>query len=94
MALAVALIADAIQILLGPLGWTFADEIIDVFVMLLVCLLIGFHPLLIPTFVAEAFPVVDMLPTWTGCVCAVALLKRRPARPPESPSGGPPTIDV
>jgi hypothetical protein len=94
LAVIVALAADTIQILLGPLGWAFADQIIDVFAMLLVSLLIGFHPLLIPTFIAEALPAVDMLPTWTGCVCAVALLKRRSFRPPAPPSGGPPTIDV
>jgi hypothetical protein len=33
--------------------------------------LIGFHPLLLPTFVLEFVPLTDMLPTWTGCVALV-----------------------
>jgi hypothetical protein len=55
--------------------------------------LIGFHPLFVPTFVAEVIPVVDMLPTWTACVTAVVFLKRR-KRPPTNPPAAPPTIDV
>jgi hypothetical protein len=93
LALVVALLADALQILLGPLGWGFADEIIDVVAMLLISLLIGFHPLFVPTFVAEVIPVVDMLPTWTACVTAVVFLKRR-KRPTTNPPAAPPTIDV
>jgi hypothetical protein len=38
---------------------------------------IGFHPLLLPTFVLELLPVADLLPTWTGCVALVLLLRRR-----------------
>jgi hypothetical protein len=37
---------------------------------------IGFHPLLLPTFVLELLPVADLLPTWTGCVALVLLLRR------------------
>jgi hypothetical protein len=85
MACAVAVLTDAFQLMLGPLGWTFIDEILDVGAMLAVSLLIGFHPLLLPTFVAELIPVVDMLPTWTACVIAVTVLRKR------KQSGGPPT---
>ena len=49
-AYAVAVTADALQLLLGPLGWAFADEIIDIVAMGLAWRLIGFHPLLLPTF--------------------------------------------
>jgi hypothetical protein len=38
---------------------------------------IGFHPLLLPTFVLELIPVADLLPTWTGCVAVVIALRRR-----------------
>jgi hypothetical protein len=106
-ALVVALGADAIQLALGPIGWTFADEIIDLAAMASVCWLIGFHPLLLPTFVIEFVPVVDMLPTWTGCVLAVVALRKsqqaavpaQPGPPPIVPSPSstrpePPVIDV
>jgi hypothetical protein len=80
LAFAVAMAADFIQLALGPLGWTFVDEVIDVFTMLMATLLLGFHPLLLPTFFLELLPIVDMLPTWTGCVSAVILLRKRQQR--------------
>jgi hypothetical protein len=79
-AFAVAIVADIIQILLGPLGWFWPDEIIDVFTAIVTMLAIGFHPLLLPTFIVELVPIVDMLPTWTGCVAAVVMLRRRQQR--------------
>jgi hypothetical protein len=75
--LAVAVAADGIQLLLGPLGWLFIDEAIDIFAMILICWLIGFHMLFLPTFVVEFIPVADMLPTWTGCVALVIALRRQ-----------------
>lgn len=78
-ALAVAVAADAVPYLLGPLGWTFVDEVVDVVVMAIESLLLGFHVLFLPTFVLEVLPVVDALPTWTGCVIAVVILRRRAA---------------
>ncbi|HEY6359235.1 MAG TPA: hypothetical protein VIX35_13425 [Vicinamibacterales bacterium] len=80
LALAVAVTADAFQILLGPIGWFLSDEVIDVVTMIVTSWLIGFHILLLPTFVLESIPLVDMLPTWTGCVIAVVALRRRDAR--------------
>ena len=35
LALAVAVVADGLQLLLGPLGWFVVDEIIDVVAMVL-----------------------------------------------------------
>jgi len=81
VAFVVAVVADAAQILLGPLGWSFADEGIDVLVMFLTVWLLGFHLLLLPTFLIEALPVADMLPTWTGCVGLVVARRRQQARP-------------
>ena len=89
-ALTVALVADTLQLLLGPLGWFIFDEIVDVLAMALICPAIGFHLLLLPTFVVELFPLVDMLPTWTGCVAAVIALRKREQRP----AAAPPVIDV
>ena len=57
-------------------GWGPADDVIDVVAMLLTTPILGFHVLLLPTFVVELIPVAGMLPTWTGCVMAIALLRR------------------
>ena len=88
LALAVAVIADGLQLLFGPLGWVFIDQLIDVVAMLLVCWLIGFHWLLLPSFILELVPLIDEFPTWTACVIAVIILRRReqrsiPPLPPE-----------
>jgi hypothetical protein len=77
LAFAVAGVADFVQLFLGPVGWVFGDEIIDVVAMVLTCATLGFHPLLLPTFIVELIPVADMLPTWTGCVAAVVFFRRR-----------------
>jgi hypothetical protein len=97
LALLIAITADGIQIMLGPLGWMFFDEVIDVITMIAASLLIGFHPLLLPTFVVELIPVIDMLPTWTACIAMVVALRRRQQRrdPSPSPTARPPqVIDV
>ena len=77
VALTVAVVADGTQLLLGPLGWAFVDEGIDVVAMVLTCAILGFHWLLLPTFAVELVPVADMLPTWTGCVAGVIALRKR-----------------
>jgi hypothetical protein len=77
LAYATALATDALQLMLGPLGWAFVDEVLDVAAMILMWRLIGFHPLLLPTFALELLPVADMLPTWTGCVVLVVALRKR-----------------
>ena len=89
LAFAVAVTADALQLLLGPPGWAFADEILDVAAMIVTSRVIGFHPLLLPTFALELLPMTDLLPTWTGCVAlVVALRKRQQAQTPQSPAPG------
>jgi hypothetical protein len=89
----VAITADVVQFALGPLGWVFADEILDVVTMLAVSGLIGFHPLLLPTFVIEFLPVTDVLPTWTACVALVVSMRRKQAPRPTTDET-PITIDV
>lgn len=86
MAFGVAIGTDALQLALGPLGWTFIDEIFDVAAMVATCLLLGFHPLLLPTFLIELVPVVDMVPTWTGCVALVVALRKAGAKAPPMPA--------
>ena len=90
LAFGVALAADALQLALLPLGpiGLLPDEAIDVVAMAVTCWLLGFHVLLLPTFVLELVPVLGLLPTWTGCVAAVVALRRREQRneaaPPEA----------
>jgi hypothetical protein len=82
LAVLVGLVADGLQLVLGPLAWTPIDAVIDVVTGILVTWLIGFHWLFLPTFVIEAVPVVDDFPTWTACVVAVVALRRRVQPPP------------
>lgn len=77
LAYAVAVGTDVVQFALGPIGWTFIDEALDVAAMILISRLIGFHPLLLPTFALELIPIADMLPTWTGCVALVVGIRNR-----------------
>ncbi len=83
-AMAVAIVTDMVQFLLGPLGWAFADEALDIVALILTSKALGFHPLLLPTFVLEFIPAVDMLPTWTACTATVIMIRRnsRPLAPP------------
>jgi hypothetical protein len=94
-AYAVAVVTDALQFVLGPFGWAFADEILDVAAAVCLWRLLGFHPLLLPTFAIEFLPVSDLLPLWTGCVALVVASRQRQQSPsaPPPPSNGP-IIDV
>jgi hypothetical protein len=85
LALAIAMVADGLQLLLGLLP--LADQVIDVMVMLMTSWVIGFHWLLLPTFAVEFVPLLEELPTWTACVVAVIALRKREQRasPPEEP---------
>ncbi len=92
-ALTVGVVADFLQVALLPLEWLFVQQIVDVIAMGLTMWLLGFHPLLLPTFVVEFIPIVDMLPTWTGCVIAVIALRKRAQRvtvPPVISTAEPP----
>ena len=92
-AYAAAILTDLLQLAFGPLGWMLADEILDVVAMIVITRLIGFHPLFLPTFVLEIVPVADLLPTWTGCVALVMMLRKKgsDSRPPVHDG---PVIDI
>jgi hypothetical protein len=97
LAYAIAGATDVLQMFLGPFGWAFVDEVLDLMAMILTWRLIGFHPLLLPTFALEFLPIADMLPTWTGCVAIVVTLRQRQQQavartPPSSAPGS--VIDV
>jgi hypothetical protein len=89
----VAIVTDGLQLLLGPFGWAFADEILDVIATIATTALLGFHPLLLPTFILELVPMVDMVPTWTICVALVIAMRRKPP-PLKMPDDASPPIDV
>ena len=61
--------------------------------MTLLWRVIGFHPLLLPTFILEFLPVADLVPTWTGCVALVLAFRRRQGAHAATPDPGP-YIDV
>jgi hypothetical protein len=89
----VAVATDLIQLILGPFGWAFADEALDVAAMVLISRALGFHAALLPTFALEFLPLTDMLPTWTGCVAIVVALRRRQELTTTPPAPGP-VIDI
>ena len=74
-ALAVALAADGLQMVFARVPG--ADQVIDVVAMGVESWLLGFHVLLLPTFVLEFIPVAGLLPTWSGCVVLVLTLRSR-----------------
>jgi hypothetical protein len=71
-ALAIAVTADVIQWAAAPLFfWGAAstlDDVLDVVVAIALIRLVGFHWVLLPAFVAEIVPFVDLVPTWTVAV--------------------------
>jgi hypothetical protein len=89
----VAIATDVLQLVLGPFGWMFVDEALDVVAMIAISRAIGFHVLLLPTFVIEFLPVTDMLPTWTAAVALVVGLRRRQIVRTHAPASGT-VIDV
>ena len=94
MAYACAVAIDVAQFLLGPFGWAGLDEGLDIAAMYAMSRLLGFHPLLLPTFVLEFVPFTSMLPTWTGCVALVIRIRRRQGLVSDETPGSTPVIDV
>jgi hypothetical protein len=95
LAFAAAIASDGLQMLFGFFGWFGPDQVIDAIAMILTTWLLGFHPLLLPTFLLELFPGVGMIPTWTGCVAAVVALRLRQSsssNKPAPPIIPPPTV--
>lgn len=97
LAIAIAVFVDGLQLLFSGPGWFGPDQVLDVFAMLALTPIIGFHPLLLPTFVLKVLPVIESIPTWTGCVLVVVFLRRKaqsipPAPPPVAPCGEPPPV--
>jgi len=94
MAYAVAVTIDVAQVLLGAFGIAGLDEALDIVAMYAISRLVGFHPLLLPTFLLEFVPFTDLLPTWTGCVALVIRARRRQGLVTDDPADSTPAIDV
>src|SRR5215472_2837595 len=83
LACCVAILADFLQLVMAPLGPL--DDGIDVVAMVLQTLILGFHPLLLPTFIVKLIPIADLPPTWTACTLIVIALRRRKLAPSPPP---------
>jgi hypothetical protein len=74
-AMALAIVADAVQILIFPLFAEGAisplDDILDLTVMVALIRLIGWHWEFLPSFIAELVPGLDLVPFWTLAVVSV-----------------------
>ena len=83
----VAIVTDAIQILLLPLfavgALSPADTVIDLIVAVILSRLIGWHWAFLPTIFAELIPVFDLFPTWTAAVLYVSWQRRVPSDQPD-----------
>jgi hypothetical protein len=63
---------------LGFIPGAVADGVVDVTVMGILTWLLGFHWLFLPSFLLEAVPELDLLPTWVGCVAYVVWRRKPP----------------
>jgi hypothetical protein len=74
-AMVLAIVADAVQILIFPLFAEGAisplDDILDLTVMVALIRLIGWHWEFLPSFIAELVPGLDLVPFWTLAVVNV-----------------------
>jgi hypothetical protein len=88
-ALVIAIVADALQILLLPLftailpAAAVVDDSIDVVVGIVMIRMLGWHWAFLPSFIAELVPGVNLLPTWTAAVWFVTRKGMKVPPPPE-----------
>ncbi len=83
-AMLVALLADALQIVLMPLvvegALSPADDLLDFGVAAIMVRLLGWHWEFLPSFFAKLVPGVDMVPFWTIAVVNVWRKAKREAQ--------------
>jgi hypothetical protein len=91
-ALAIAVLADALQIVFFPMfvegAFSPLDDLLDIVVAWMLIRLLGWHWAFLPSFVAKVVPGVDLVPTWTMAV----LVATREA-PRDQPKIEPPIIE-
>jgi hypothetical protein len=81
VAMALAVVADALQIIVLPLfvegAESPADDILDLGVGIAMVRLLGWHWEFLPSFVAKLVPGVDLVPFWTLSVANVYRRSKR-----------------
>ena len=91
MAWAVAIAADALQILAFPMfapgGASPADAVLDVAVAAILIRVLGWHWAFLPSLAAELIPGADLFPTWTAAVFFVTRQRIRHQDPEILPPG-------
>lgn len=88
LAIAIAVIADAIQVPLqgltltgiGALPAEAIDVGIDAVVAFVLVRLLGFHWALLPTLLVELIPFIDVAPTWVACAMYVVARRKAEGR--------------
>jgi hypothetical protein len=80
-AMVLAIIADALQIIVSPLfvegALSPADDILDFGIAALLVNLLGWHWEFVPSFFAKLVPGVDLVPFWTMAVASVYRKSKR-----------------
>lgn len=91
-ALVIAIVVDVIQIAIQTTGpfQILVDWPLDLLTGLAMMALVGFHWAFLPTFLAEAVPWLDVVPTWTLAVM-FATRNREAVEPPKDMT--PPTLE-
>lgn len=86
-AMLLAIVADALQLVIFPLfvagGLSPADDVLDLGIGAMMVHLLGWHWEFLPSFFAKLVPGVDLVPFWT---LAVANVYRKAKRIAETPS--------
>jgi hypothetical protein len=85
LAFAVSVIADVLQFPINAVSATgllalpgeALNMMLDIVVMIITSVLLGFHWALLPAFVLEAVPGLDLFPTWTGSVAYVVWRRKQ-----------------
>jgi hypothetical protein len=94
-ALILAIIADALQLIVFPLfvegAASPAEDLLDLGVGVALIRLLGWHWEFLPSFLAKLVPGVDLVPFWTMAVANVYKKSKRLAFAPEESSEKPPS---
>src|ERR1035441_7367338 len=93
VAMVLAIVADALQIILLPLfvegAESPADDVLDLGVGVALIGLLGWHWEFVPSFLAKLVPGVDIVPFWTLAVASVYRKSKRIAVAAEEGPGQP-----
>ena len=95
-AMMLAIVADALQIVVFPLfvqgALSPADDILDLGIGAAMIHLLGWHWEFLPSFLAKLVPGVDLVPFWTMAVANVYRKSKRIVVAPEESSDQPPAL--